>query len=73
MIWLPGMACVVIGAAKGRGNPTIAAVGYLFCGIQPIVSTSMAIMKADVKKYTRDLITLSFIRKTLDATSTGNH
>jgi len=38
-------------------------IGLLFCGIQPIVSTFMAMTKSDVKKYTMDLVTLSYIRK----------
>ena len=36
--------------------------GLLFVGIQPIVSTCMAMTKADVKKYVIELITLSYIR-----------
>lgn len=72
LIWLPGMSFVLFGAAKGRTYAKIAVVGYLFCAIQPIVSTCLAMMKSDVRNYTRDLITLSYIRKVPDATSTGN-
>ena len=37
--------------------------------MQPIVSTCMAMTKSDVRKYTRDLITLSYVRKAAIATS----
>lgn len=43
-------------------TPYLHCVGLLFCSIQPIVSTCMAMTKCDVRKYTIDLITLSYIR-----------
>jgi hypothetical protein len=61
LFWMPGMALLVYGAAK-KGGP-YCAIGLLFCGIQPIVSTGMAMTKSDVRKYSTDLITLSYIRK----------
>jgi hypothetical protein len=33
-------------------------IGLAICGIQPIISTFMAMTKSDVRKYTMDLITL---------------
>ena len=35
--------------------------GLLFCSIQPIISTIMAMTKTDVRKYTYQLLTLSYI------------
>ena len=35
--------------------------GLLFCSIQPIISTIMAMTKTDVRKYTYQLLTLSDI------------
>ena len=57
------MALIVIGATKNYAFSKFICIGYLFCGIQPIVSTCMAMTKSDVRKYTRDLITLSYVRK----------
>jgi len=62
-IWLPGMALIVIGAETTNKFTNFICIGYLFCGIQPIVSTCMAMTKSDVRKYARDLITLSYVRK----------
>jgi len=63
LIWSPGMYMLVVGTAYELFNKKLICIGYLFCGIQPIVSTCMAMTKSDVMKYTRDLITLSYIRK----------
>jgi len=60
LVWLP-MALVVAGT--GWQDQKIVQLKLLSCGIQPIVSTCMAMTKSDVKKYTMDLITLSYIRK----------
>jgi len=38
------------------------AVGFLFCGVQPIVSTCIAMTKTDVRRYSSDLLTLSYVR-----------
>jgi hypothetical protein len=57
------MALLVVGAAENNKYANLICIGYLFCGIQPIVSTCMAMTKSDVRKYTRDLITLSYVRK----------
>jgi hypothetical protein len=60
ILWLPGMFLVVIGASKeDYGN--LICIGYLFCSIQPIISTCMAMSKSYVRKDTKDLITLSYI------------
>ena len=60
LIWLPGMLLLVIGASSK--NRLLGQIGLLFCGIQPIVSTCMAMSKSDVRKYTMNLVTLSYIR-----------
>jgi hypothetical protein len=62
-IWLPGMGLLVAGAAKQYEYANLICIGYLFCGIQPIVSTCMAMSKSDVRQYTLDVITLSYFRK----------
>jgi hypothetical protein len=61
LFWIPGMAFIVYGAANKDGR--YIAIGLLFCGIQPILSTGMTMTKSDVRKYSTDLITLSYIRK----------
>jgi hypothetical protein len=66
VIWLPGMGLLVVGAAKNILFSDLISIGYLFCGVQPIVSTCMAMSKSDVRKSTRDLITLSYVRKASD-------
>jgi hypothetical protein len=76
LIWLPGIFFVVYStkflSSKNRGFWV--QIGFLFCGIQPIVSTCMAMTKSDVRKYTMDLVTLSYIRKPSSSkeTRTGN-
>jgi hypothetical protein len=50
------MAIVTYGAATQTGFWF--QIGLIFCGIQPIISTFMAMTKSDVRKYTMDLITL---------------
>jgi hypothetical protein len=57
---------VVVGASVELFNKKLICMGYLFCGIQPIVSTCMAMTKPDVRKSTRDLITFSYFRKATD-------
>jgi hypothetical protein len=57
------MAFIVIGAVENNKFANFICIGLLFCGIQPIVSTCMAMAKSDVRNYTRDLITLSYVRK----------
>jgi hypothetical protein len=58
------MDLLVVGAAENNKFSNLICIGYLFCGIQPIVSTCMAMTKSDVRKYTRDLFTLSYyVRK----------
>jgi len=52
------MFCVVIGTAL---DGPIVQVGLLFCGLQPTVSTCMAMTKADVRKHTLNVVRLSFI------------
>jgi hypothetical protein len=58
------MALIAIGVVPNKREYAYCiCIGYLFCGIQPIVSTCMAMTKSDVRKYTQDLITLSYVRK----------
>jgi hypothetical protein len=66
------MAIVVIGVSSNWGFAL--QIGLIFCGIQPIVSTCMAMTKSDVKKYTTNLITLSYVRTSLlsEETHTDN-
>jgi hypothetical protein len=60
LLWLPGIILVVIGASSRYRR--LGQIGLLFCGIQPIISTCMAMTKTDVRKYTMNLVTLSYIR-----------
>jgi len=52
------MLLLVIGAPTRNG--TMISLGLLFCAIQPIVSTCMAMTKHDVRNYCLDFITLSY-------------
>ena len=61
IIWLPGMLLLVIGTPTRNG--TLISLGLLFCAIQPIVSTCMAMTKHDVRNYCLDFITLSYCFK----------
>ena len=63
------MVLIVIGAIKNDKFSKYICIGYLFCGIQPIVSTCMIMTKSDVRKYTKDLITLSYVRKAIATSS----
>jgi hypothetical protein len=54
------MFLLVLGVAKNDG-PMIT-YGLLFCALQPIVSMCMTMTKADVRKYTLDLIAFSYCR-----------
>jgi hypothetical protein len=60
LVWLP---IVLVLAGTGWQDHKFVQLGLLSCGIQPIVSTCIAMTKSDVKKYTMDLITLSYIRR----------
>ena len=42
-------------------------LGLLLCGLQPIVSTCMVMTKADVRKHTLKVVTLSYIRTLLSS------
>ena len=65
------MLLVLVGAAY-RGNVAgkNITIGLLFCALQPIVSTSMAMAESDVRRYIFDLVTLSCIRKSEETTTT---
>ena len=71
LIWLPGMILGVIGGSHVWKYTKLAKVGLLFCGIQPIVSFCFAMMKLDVRNYTINLLTLSYIRKAQASTPTA--
>ena len=60
------MAFVVYGCYySSRESREWLQIGLLFCGLQPIVSTCMTMTKTDVRKYTQDVVTLSYIRTSL--------
>ena len=63
VIWLPGLLLSTVGASQPVNYGNLAYIGGLFCGIQPIVSIGLAMMKPDVRKYVIALLTLSYIRK----------
>ena len=42
--------------------PTIG-IGFLFIALQPVWSTLLAMTKSDVRKYTFDLLSLSYCRR----------
>jgi len=63
------MFLTIFGGTKGMGFANILIIGCLFCGIQPIVSIGLAMMKSDVRKYVIDLLTLSYIRTASESTS----
>lgn len=46
-------------------------IGSLFCVIQPIISFGFAMMKLNVRKYTTDLLTLSYLRKATELIPTS--
>ena len=68
VIWLPGLSLSIVGASKGVHFGKLAFIGFLFCGIQPIVSIGLAMMKPEVRKYVIALLTLSYIRKAPEST-----
>ena len=59
LVWLPGMFLITVGDEKNM--PNLYQAGLIFCAIQPIISTIMAMTKADVRKYTINLLTLSYL------------
>ena len=59
LVWLPGMFLITVGDEKEL--PNFYQAGLIFCAIQPIISTIMAMTKADVRKYTINLLTLSYL------------
>ena len=61
------MAIVTIGTAWNFGK--IIQPGLLFVGLQPIVSTCMAMTKADVRKHTLNVVRLSYISTHLSSTA----
>ena len=67
LIWIPGFVCWFLAIFGPREFEGICiSIGYLFCALQPIVSTCMAMTKSDVKQYVFDLITLTYFRCNLD-------
>lgn len=63
LLWLPGMYFLIVGTSNEEDGERGIIIGLLVCSVQPIVSTCMAMTKSDVKEYTLDLITLSYICK----------
>mmetsp|Transcript_38828 Transcript_38828/g.39216 ORF Transcript_38828/g.39216 Transcript_38828/m.39216 type:complete len:84 (+) Transcript_38828:65-316(+) len=69
VIWLPGLFLTIYGGSRGLLYSNLATIGGIFCGIQPIVSIGLAMMKSDVRKYIIALLTLSYIRKAPESTT----
>ena len=69
VIWLPGLSLTIYGASRGYTFGKLMIIGYLFCGIQPIVSIGFAMMKSEVRKYVIALLTLSYIRTAPESTA----
>jgi len=69
VIWLPGMICVIIGSSLpvvyNRIYCTIT-LGYIACSIHPIVSFAMVMAKSDVRKFTLNFISLSYLRSSTE-------
>ena len=63
VIWLPGLFLTIFGGSRLLQFGNLIFIGGLFCGIQPIVSIGLAMMKPDVRKYVIRLLTLSYICK----------
>ena len=70
-IWLPGLFLTIFGGTNVYNFADLATIGFIFCGIQPIVSIGLAMVKSDVRKYTTDLLTLTYIRKSSTPTLTN--
>ena len=68
VIWLPGLILTIIGGSRIVNFGNLAMIGFLFCGIQPIFSIGLAMMKPDVRKYVIALLTLSYMRKAPEST-----
>lgn len=60
LFWIPGMYFLLVGAADKDYGGKHVTIGLLFCALQPIVSTCMAMTKSDVRKYIFDLISISY-------------
>jgi len=71
IVWLPALVLIVCsGPVRTRdyhkcyetecdfGNPTWYPIGLLFCSIQPIISTGIALTKTDVREAVWDLRTI---------------
>ena len=69
LIWLPGLSLTIYGASRGFNYGKQMIIGFLFCGIQPIVSIGLAMMKSEVRRYVIALLTLSYIRKAPESTT----
>jgi len=66
LIWLPGMFISVYGNVHFAEYQNLIFIGRLFCGIQPIISFCFSMMKTEVRNYTINLLTLSYIRRALE-------
>jgi hypothetical protein len=67
LIWFPVLVFLIVGATREDEDRGVLyfQIVLLLSGIQPILSTCMAMTKSDVKKYTTNLITLSYVRTSL--------
>merc|ERR1712188_136309 len=58
LMWIPGLLLIIVGAFYVGGDGNVINFGYLFCALQPILSTSVAMTKSDVRQYVANLLTL---------------
>jgi len=71
LIWLPGMGLIISGIYQAHffNDESFFQIGLLFCGIQPTVSTYIAMTKADVRQYTLKVVGLSYISSALSSSA----
>ena len=62
LTWIPGLTLIIYGTSAWStyNLPMYANIGYLFCALQSILSTVLAMTKSDVRKYVANLLTLLY-------------
>ena len=62
LTWIPGLILIIYGTSGMAGYeiPKYANIGFLFCALQSILSTVLAMTKSDVRTYVVRLLTLSY-------------
>lgn len=58
LMWFPGFILQLVG--RHVDNPIIEHVGSIFFALQPCLSTSMALLKSDIRNYVKDFVTCSY-------------